>query len=100
MFVNLLHSFLLCKTFLRNDGSATAGFGCAGVYSKAAGSYFGLGKRASGIAASIAGKRHGNGRGGKRSDTGRLRLASKSATAKASGTGNGSRAANHQSRKR
>jgi hypothetical protein len=39
-----------------------------GVYSKGANSVFIPGNRASAIAASAAGKRHGNGRGGRRSN--------------------------------
>jgi hypothetical protein len=45
-----------------------AGRGSGGVCSKAARSVFIPGKEASGIAACDAGKRRGNGRGGKRSN--------------------------------
>src|ERR1700685_2835703 len=68
------------------------------VYSRDASSAFILGKRASAIAASAAGRRRGNGRGGRRSDdTGRQGLANRKGKVKAGATGSASKADNHRS---
>jgi hypothetical protein len=72
----------------------------ASVCSKGASSSFIRGKRANAIAARAAGRRHGSGRGGRRSnDTGRRRRANRNGTAKADATGNSSKAGNHHSQK-
>jgi hypothetical protein len=63
---------------------APAGHGCAGVCSKDARSDFARGKYVNGIAVSSAGKRRGNGRGGRRnSDIGRRSPAKRSGLIKA-----------------
>jgi hypothetical protein len=70
------------------------------VYSRDASSAFILGKRASAIAASAAGRRRGNGRGGRRSnDIGRRRRASGKGTDKAGATGSAQKAGKHQSQR-
>jgi len=87
----------------RLHSRSAAGDGCDSgiVCSKGASRSFKRDKRASGIAASSAGRKRGNGRGGKRSrSTGRRLAASRDATGKAAATGNGSRAAKQPSQRR
>jgi len=80
----------------RNDWDS--GHGCGVVCSKVASSVFIRGRRASGIAASIAVKRRGNGRAGKpKRGIGRRRLARIKGAAKAGATVSASKAGKHLS---
>jgi hypothetical protein len=85
---------------IKRDGGGEgchAGRACGIVCSKGARSAFVPVRRASAIAASIAGRRRGSGRSGRRSnDTGRRRRANRNATGKASATASASKPGNHQ----
>src|SRR6516225_18348 len=101
-------ALLLLRVLHAHAKSNRLGGGSAGqagrdggtVCSKGASSALLPGKRASGIAARTAGRRHGRGRGGRRSnDIGKRRQAKRNATGRADVTGSGSKAGNPQSQK-
>ena len=96
LLLRVLHA--RAKSNRRVGGSA--GHGHDTVCSKGASSALLPGKRASGIAARTAGRGHGSGRGGRRSnDTGKRRRATRNGRGRASATGSGSKAENPQSQK-